>query len=89
MRHWVSLRALRSRAERAAAARATARARVPRFFVFDYRVFGNFLRADGVGATYWVSNDGTRVLRGDTIGGADELQPGFLEAMALVSSEAD
>jgi hypothetical protein len=54
-----------------------------------YRVFGNFVRADGVGATYWVSNDGTRVLRGDTIGSADELQPGFLEAMARVSSEAD
>jgi hypothetical protein len=48
----------------------------------NYRVFGNFVRADGAGATYWVSNDGMRVLRGDTIGGADEMQPGFLEAMA-------
>ena len=52
----------------------------------NYRVFGNFVRADGVGATYWISHDGTRVLRGDTIGGADELQPGFLEAMARAGS---
>ena len=52
----------------------------------NYRVFGNFVRADGVGATYWVSNDGTRVLRGDMIGGADEMQPGFLEAMARAGS---
>jgi hypothetical protein len=51
------------------------------------RVFGNFVRADGVGATYWVSNDGTHVLRGDTISGADELQRGFLEAMVRAGSE--
>jgi hypothetical protein len=46
------------------------------------RVAGNFIRADGGGAVYWVSRDGGRLLRGDVVDSADELQRGFIEAMA-------
>ncbi|HZV03901.1 MAG TPA: hypothetical protein VE999_02315 [Gemmataceae bacterium] len=31
---------------------------------------------------YWVAADGTRVLRGDDLDEAEELQAGFMEAMA-------
>jgi hypothetical protein len=51
------------------------------------RAAGNFIRADGAGPTYWISRDGARVLRGDVIDTADELQRGFIEAMARASSE--
>jgi hypothetical protein len=34
------------------------------------------------GNDYWVSLDGLRVLRGPELEFADELQPGFVEAMA-------
>jgi hypothetical protein len=39
------------------------------------------------GPTHWISRDGARVLRGDVIDTADELQRGFIEAMARASSE--
>jgi hypothetical protein len=55
----------------------------------NLRVTGNFVRADGLGATYWVRTDGTGVLRGHMIGGADELQTGFIEAMVRAGSEED
>jgi hypothetical protein len=41
---------------------------------------------DGGGSTYWVSDDGTRVLRGDVAESADELQRGFLDAMVRAGS---
>jgi hypothetical protein len=37
---------------------------------------------------YWVANDGQRVLRGFTLTTADELQPGFLDAMARAGDSA-
>jgi hypothetical protein len=50
--------------------------------------FGGFVRLRAVvGAFYWVSLDGMRVLRGREPGGADELQGGFIEAMARAGSE--
>jgi len=52
-----------------------------------FRGFAGFVRAEGGGAIYWISGDGTRVLRGDTIDSADELQRGFLEAMVKAGSE--
>jgi hypothetical protein len=53
----------------------------------NYWATAGFIRADGGGPTYWISDDGTRILRGDLVDGADELQRGFLEAMALAGSE--
>ena len=54
-----------------------------------FQVSGGFVRADGIGsAIYWITGDGTRVLRGDTVDNADELQPGFIEAMTRAGSEA-
>jgi hypothetical protein len=42
-----------------------------------------FIRLPAIpGAFYWVSFDGTRVLRGERPDHADELQQGFIEAMA-------
>jgi hypothetical protein len=52
----------------------------------NYRTAGNFVRVEGVGATYWITHDGARVLRGDTVDGADELQAGFIEAMVRAGS---
>ena len=50
--------------------------------------FGGFVRLRAVvGAFYWVSLDGMRVLRGGEPGSADELQDGFIEAMARAGSE--
>jgi hypothetical protein len=46
------------------------------------RAAAGFIRADGGDATYWISDDGARVLRGDTLDTAEQLQSGFLEAMA-------
>jgi hypothetical protein len=46
-----------------------------------------FIRADGGDAVYWISDDGARVLRGDAIDSADELQRGFIEAMARAGSQ--
>jgi hypothetical protein len=46
------------------------------------RAAAGFIRADGVGATYWITGDGARVLRGDAVEIADELQSGFAAAMA-------
>jgi hypothetical protein len=41
-----------------------------------------FLRLRAIpGAFYWISLDGRRVLRGDRPDRADELQPGFIDAM--------
>jgi hypothetical protein len=51
------------------------------------RAAGNFIRADGGDATYWVSIDGTHLLRGDAVEIADELQRGFIDAMARAGSE--
>ena len=36
----------------------------------------------GYGQRYWVSSDGRRVLRGQDLDTADELQPGFVSTMA-------
>jgi hypothetical protein len=42
-----------------------------------------FLRVDAAnGEPYWVSDDGTQILRGADPETADELQPGFVNAMA-------
>lgn len=50
--------------------------------------FGGFVRLRAVvGAFYWISLDGMRVLRGQDPGGADELQDGFVEAMARAGNE--
>jgi hypothetical protein len=51
------------------------------------RSTGNFIRADGGGAVYWISRDGVRVLRGEVADTADELQRGFIEAMARAGAE--
>ena len=53
----------------------------------QFRAAGAFIRADGGSATSWISNDGARVLRGDVADSADELQPGFIDAMARAGSE--
>ena len=37
---------------------------------------------------YWVSNDGRRVLRGRELAEADELQDGFIDAMARAGDGA-
>jgi hypothetical protein len=50
------------------------------------RAAAGFIRADGGDATYWVSDDGARLLRGDAVDTADELQPGFAAAMARAGS---
>jgi hypothetical protein len=50
--------------------------------------FGGFVRLRAVvGAFYWISFDGMRVLRGREPRGADELRDGFIEAMAREGSE--
>jgi hypothetical protein len=47
-----------------------------------------FLRLRAIlGAFYWVSLDGRRVLRGDRPDRADELQPGFIDAMVRAGRE--
>jgi hypothetical protein len=51
------------------------------------RALGNFIRADGGSAVYWISRDGARVLRGEVADTADELQRGFIEAMARAGAE--
>jgi hypothetical protein len=54
-----------------------------------FQVVGEFVRADGIGtAIYWVTSDGTRVLRGDVPHSADELQAGFIEKMLRAGSGA-
>jgi hypothetical protein len=45
------------------------------------RADGGFIRVQGASVTYWVSADGARLLRGEMVDGADELQRGFIEAM--------
>ena len=53
-----------------------------------FQVSGKYVRADGIGtAIYWVTSDGTRVLRGDVPHTADELQAGFVEKMVRAGSE--
>jgi hypothetical protein len=49
----------------------------------DVRLVGTWfqLRAT-TGNFYWISLDGVILLRGDTVDGAQELQPSFAEAMA-------
>jgi hypothetical protein len=42
----------------------------------------------GDGEHYWVSYDGGRVLRGTRIGSAEELQAGFVNAMARAGEPA-
>ena len=51
------------------------------------RAAAGFIRADGGDATYWISGDGARVLRGDVVDTADELQRGFIEAMARAGAD--
>lgn len=53
------------------------------------RESGKFIRVDGVkGACYWVAFDGCRVLRGRTVMAADELQAGFVDAMARAGTRS-
>jgi hypothetical protein len=48
-----------------------------------------FLRLRSVlGAFYWISFDGRRVLRGESPDDPEELQPGFIEAMARAGRES-
>jgi hypothetical protein len=48
--------------------------------------FGHIqLRANRGGGFYWIPADGGRLLRGDDLEGAEELQPTFTEAMAQAS----
>ena len=43
---------------------------------------GHFrLRANNGGGFYWIAVDGSRLLRGDELDGAEELQPKFVLAM--------
>jgi hypothetical protein len=54
-----------------------------------FQVVGEFVRADGIGtAIYWVTSDGTRVLRGVLPDTAEELQSGFIEKMLVAGSAA-
>jgi hypothetical protein len=53
-----------------------------------FQVVGGFVRADGVGLTYRVSDDGARVLRGLLPDTADELQLGFIDKMVRAGSGA-
>ena len=41
------------------------------------------LRANRGGGFYWITIDGARLLRGDELETAEELQPNFVQAMAL------
>jgi hypothetical protein len=53
-----------------------------------YEATEGFIRAEGVGPTrYWISDDGARLLRGRIVASADELQDGFVEAMARAGKE--
>jgi hypothetical protein len=49
----------------------------------DLRVYHGYLqlRAKHRGGFYWISLDGGRLLRGDELDTADELQPHFAQAM--------
>jgi hypothetical protein len=47
-----------------------------------YDAIEGYIRADGGAQRYWISDDGKRVLRGTIIPTAEELQDGFIEAMA-------
>jgi len=54
-----------------------------------FQVVGEFVRADGIGtAIYWIAGDGSRVLRGDGLDSADELQIGFIDRMVRAGSGA-
>ena len=49
----------------------------------DVRLIGTWLRLRATaGNFYWISLDGALLLRGDTVDGAEELQPRFADAMA-------
>ena len=44
---------------------------------------GGFIQLEAwAGGYFWVAYDGTRLLRGERLADADELQPGFVDAMA-------
>lgn len=48
-----------------------------------------FMRLDcRGGGFYWVSADGLKLLRGDALWGADELQPKFADAMERAGAAA-
>ena len=48
-----------------------------------YEPSNSFIRAEGIGAVrYWISADGDRLLRGHQLTDAEDLQAGFIDAMA-------
>lgn len=48
-----------------------------------YEPSDSFIRAEGIGAVrYWISADGERLLRGRRLADAEDLQTGFIDAMA-------
>jgi hypothetical protein len=50
---------------------------------FDVRVVGTWLQLRAkTGNFYWISMDGSFLLRGDVVDGAEELQPKFADSMA-------
>ena len=54
-----------------------------------YEALESFIRAEGAGAIrYWISDDGARLLRGRALADADELQPGFIDAMARAGASS-
>ncbi len=66
-----------------ARARAIAQGLIATGRAVDIRPFGRFIRVRSKrGPDYWVSHSGNLLLRGETPQTAEELQPGFLEAMA-------
>jgi hypothetical protein len=46
------------------------------------------LRANRGGGFYWITIDGSRLLRGDDLDTAEELQPNFAQAMAQAGKTA-
>lgn len=55
----------------------------------DIEAQTGYLRVVGVrDHFYWITFDGVRVLRGGRRDFADELQPGFVDAMARAGAEA-
>jgi hypothetical protein len=53
------------------------------------RSVGGFIRVRAVtGPDYWVSHSGDALLRGEALETAEEMQPGFLNAMARAGAKS-
>ena len=51
------------------------------------QIVGFIVLAARSGGFYWVTNDGHRLLRGDRLEDADDLQPNFVETMVRTGSK--